>query len=678
MDGSDDELLDPFSGLPSADGPSLLAVDDGNYDQDGDEEGEDEDEDEDGSGDAAAAAVAAAASSATADENAGATDESHLPPWMRSAHATIIRPSTPAIASLGLDARLLTNLKRMGVRKAFPVQATVIPVVLAAHAARCAGDVCACAPTGSGKTLAYALPVVQSLLPRVVTRLRALVLLPTRGLAAQVKEVFASLCEGTGLKVGLAAGHEGVSWERERASILNAPPRAASFFPSDDPRSAAPAAAAAAASGGSSVDILVATPGRLVEHLQATGGGFTLMHLRWLVVDEADRLLTFGYQDWLAKVLDAAHYHPSDASPFDDASLPSGIGTTLTRRPTLGSAHASSRAPQIAYGADPPLLKLLFSATLTRSAAKLAPLKLLRPRYFCVSGARYATPSTLKEWMLMCHDAGEKPKLLVLLLRRLLGMSRDEDEKDVEVVDEEEGEEDAVAAADEEMEEEAADDNENGEEDADDEDASGGAAKRRKLSAPKRSKGGSGPGGGGGPPPKVIVFASSLESTHRLTRLLQLLMGLDVGEFSSAVRPKQRTRILERLKSGACKVLVASDAMARGMDVEGVTSVINYDPPANIKGYVHRVGRTARAGKAGTSYTLLENKEVHHFKSSMAKAGKAWRPMALTNQSRRLGELQDEYQYSLDRLGAVLSAERSGELNAAGTREDMEKAVPPT
>ena len=61
MDGSDDELLDPFSGLPSADGPSLLAVDDGNYDQNGDEEGEDEDEDEDGSGDAAAAAVAAAA-----------------------------------------------------------------------------------------------------------------------------------------------------------------------------------------------------------------------------------------------------------------------------------------------------------------------------------------------------------------------------------------------------------------------------------------------------------------------------------------------------------------------------------------------------------------------------------------------------------------------------------------
>ena len=64
--------------------------------------------------------------------------------------------------------------------------------------------------------------------------------------------------------------------------------------------------------------------------------------------------------------------------------------------------------------------------------------------------------------------------------------------------------------------------------------------------------------------------------------------------------------------------------MARGMDVEGVSVVINYDPPANIKGYVHRVGRTARAGKAGTSYTLLKDSEVHHFKASMAKAAKAY------------------------------------------------------
>ena len=135
-------------------------------------------------------------------------DETSIPPWMHRANTTIISASTPRTSSLGIDPRLLATLKRLGVRKCFPVQASVIPLVLAAHAARCAGDVCVCAPTGSGKTLAYALPVVHSLLSRVVMRLRALVLLPTRGLAVQVHRVFSDLCEGTSLRVGLAAAQE--------------------------------------------------------------------------------------------------------------------------------------------------------------------------------------------------------------------------------------------------------------------------------------------------------------------------------------------------------------------------------------------------------------------------------------------------------------------------------------
>ena len=178
---------------------------------------------------AANAAAAAVASTLVArekmreddpDKDEGAMDEASLPPWMRAAAASIIPPKTPSASALGLDARLVATLRQMGVRRCFPVQAAVIPVVLAAHAARCAADMCVCAPTGSGKTLAYALPVVQALLPRVVPRLRALVILPTRGLAAQVHKVFASLCEGTPLRAGLAAGHDGLSLERERAALL--------------------------------------------------------------------------------------------------------------------------------------------------------------------------------------------------------------------------------------------------------------------------------------------------------------------------------------------------------------------------------------------------------------------------------------------------------------------------
>ena len=167
---------------------------------------------------------------------------------------------------------------------------------------------------------------------------------------------------------------------------------------------------------------------------------------------------------------------------------------------------------------------------------------------------------------------------------------------------------------------------------------------------------------------KVIVFTSSLESTHRLTRLLQLLLRIDVGEFSSAVPPRERTALLKAFKSRQLRVLVASDAMARGMDVEGVDAVINYDPPANIKGYVHRVGRTARAGRAGTSYTLLRTSEVHHFKRSMAKASKAWRPLELPEQQAALGALSGEYDQALDELQAALQAERSGELASTSSR----------
>lgn len=283
--------VDPFSGLDLPSGGGVKFFDDdggGGFDQGWDGAGADEDDDPAAAGveDAAAAASTAAeeelepAADDTHDAAATAAEEAALPPWMRAANASIIAPRSPKTSVLGLDPRLEAALTRMGVRKCFPVQACVVPVALAAHAARVSADLCVCAPTGSGKTLAYALPLVQSLLPRVVCRLRALVLLPTRGLAAQVGAIFDALCESTPLRVGLAAGHEASSWERERAAICGATARRGA------------AGAAGASSAGSSVDILVATPGRLVEHLQHADGAVGLQHLRWLVVDEADRLLS--------------------------------------------------------------------------------------------------------------------------------------------------------------------------------------------------------------------------------------------------------------------------------------------------------------------------------------------------------------------------------------------------
>lgn len=97
----------------------------------------------------------------------------------------------------------------------------------------------------------------------------------------------------------------------------------------------------------------------------------------------------------------------------------------------------------------------------------------------------------------------------------------------------------------------------------------------------------------------TIVFTSSVEATHRLYLLLAALTCLPgrVVEYSSLVAPPERAAHLEAFRSGAAQVLVCSDAMTRGMDVAGVAAVINYDAPVYVKTYVHRAGRTARAGE---------------------------------------------------------------------------------
>ena len=85
-----------------------------------------------------------------------------------------------------------------------------------------------------------------------------------------------------------------------------------------------------------------------------------------------------------------------------------------------------------------------------------------------------------------------------------------------------------------------------------------------------------------------------------------------VAEMSSSIGRGQRQKILSDFKDGAVQVLVCSDQMARGMDVEGVTSVVNYEPPRQFRIYLHRAGRTARAGQRGVVYTLLAQDEVSY------------------------------------------------------------------
>ena len=150
-----------------------------------------------------------------------------LPDWL--AKPTIINSDfsskiTPVDQILYLDTHIIRKLQQHDINHLFPVQSVVIPAILSQMESNsCFGtggydpsDICVSAPTGSGKTLAYVLPIVQSLLKRVVCHLWALVILPTKDLANQVKQVFEMFTEGTNLRVGLASGSKSFSKDQEQ------------------------------------------------------------------------------------------------------------------------------------------------------------------------------------------------------------------------------------------------------------------------------------------------------------------------------------------------------------------------------------------------------------------------------------------------------------------------------
>ncbi|XP_040107505.1 ATP-dependent RNA helicase DDX51 isoform X2 [Oryx dammah] len=253
---------------------------------------------------------------------------------------------------------LQKKLRAQGISSYFPVQAAVIPALLESTAngflvsrgGYRPSDLCVSAPTGSGKTLAFVIPVVQALLHRAVCQVRALVVLPTKELAQQVSKVFNVYTDATPLRVALITGQKSLAKEQE--SLVQ---KIADGF-----RCLA--------------DIMVATPGRLVDHIDQTPG-FSLQHLRFLIIDEADRMVDSMHQSWLPRVVAAAF--PSEG-PKDPCAL-------LQRTQPRVVTAASMCCPQM------PLQKLLFSATLTQNPEKLQQLGLYQPRLFSTGSAHRAS-----------------------------------------------------------------------------------------------------------------------------------------------------------------------------------------------------------------------------------------------------------------------------------------------
>ncbi|XP_065056118.1 ATP-dependent RNA helicase DDX51-like [Rhopilema esculentum] len=454
------------------------------------------------------------------------------------------------------------NLELLRINHLFPVQSNVIPYILSQN---CKGsifgkaglqpsDICVSAPTGSGKTLAYAVPIVQVIHHCLFRRLQALVVLPSKDLASQVKTVFSKLVAGTHLKIGLASGVK--SFHDEQQLLVSVGQHG--FV--------------------SNVDILVSTPGRLVDHITSTDG-FSLQHIRFLVIDEADRLLGQSYHNWLEKIFEAI-FTPST---FDSSNK----STLLEGRCGRGHLVASSIDRN-----ELPLQKLLFSATMTQNPEKLGPLNLYNPVFFKVMGKaeiegkdtskgseeteRYTLPELLEEKMTICKP-GEKP-LLVVYFVKVLNYRR------------------------------------------------------------------------------ILCFTGSIEATHRLFLLLKAF-DIKASEFSSSLNQTQRKGTLRDFKMGKIDLLVCSDAMSRGMDIEDVDFVISYDPPVNMKTYIHRVGRTARAGNRGTALTLLSSKEVFHFKKMAMDSSRKSSVQKLVVPKNDLEPLMADYQNALASLKDLVKTE---------------------
>jgi len=163
----------------------------------------------------------------------------------------------------------------------------------------------------------------------------------------------------------------------------------------------------------------------------------------------------------------------------------------------------------------------------------------------------------------------------------------------------------------------------------------------------------------------ALVFTKSADSTSRLVRLFEFFTSslctsaetntesaAKLQAYSSDLSASERRAILEKFKTKEIDILVCSDLISRGIDISHVSHVVSYDAPIDMRKYVHRVGRTARAGREGDAWTLVEDQEARHFKMMMREADHLGKISKLKVTDADLEPLSPHYENALGKLKA--------------------------
>ena len=349
----------------------------------------------------------------------------------------------------GFDDDLMDGIDAMGYRTDTPVQEAVIPYIIAGR------DIIAAAQTGTGKTAAFLLPVIQNILTHTQQgSINAMIIVPTRELAVQIVQALEGISYFTPISfISVYGGTGGALFAAEKKALT------------------------------SGVDIVICTPGRMISHLNM--GYVDLKDLKYLILDEADRMLDMGFLEDIVRIIG---YMP------------------------------------------PTRQNLLFSATMPPAIRKLANTMLKNPAEINIAISK--PPEKIQQEAYIVYDAQKIP-----LVKHIL--------------------------------------------------------KGAKLDT-------------------VLIFCSSKISVKKLCEELKR-NGFPVDQIQSDLEQDKREQVLLDFKSKKIKILVATDILSRGIDIEDIDLVINYDVPHDGEDYVHRIGRTARAAAKGTAITFISEKEQYKF-----------------------------------------------------------------